>query len=144
MTGEDKAQAFLEGRYAKGSSGGKGGPDGMPDGDLPSGMGGAADFRGKGGFDGDLPDGIPGKGDIVGTPDGGTTQSATGSGDSANYTSYGDMVAAYKTDIEEVYAGDKYGNNIVALYNPLNYIGTGSTEDPTWTKIIMGASEGDM
>lgn len=104
-------------------------PDGkMPDGKSP---------------DGNLSDGSP-DGNIVGTPDGGTTQSATGSGDSVNYESYEDMVAAYKADIEEVYAGDKYGNNIVSLYNPLNYIGADGTDNPTWVKIIMGASEGDM
>lgn len=39
---------------------------------------------------------------------------------------------------------DKYGNNIVDLYNPLNYIGAEETEDATWVKIIMGASEGDI
>ncbi|MCC8138644.1 MAG: hypothetical protein LIO76_11440 [Clostridiales bacterium] len=60
MTTEDKATAFIEGRYAASSSTGMGG--GM--GDLPSGMNGAADF---GGMDlselgdlsemGDLPDG---------------------------------------------------------------------------------------
>lgn len=111
MTSADKAQAFIEGRYTKGSSGGMGGTPGGNMGELP---------------------------------DGGTTQSATGSGDSANYESYEDMVAAYKADIEEIYSGDKYGNNIVALYNPLNYIGADGTDDPTWTKIIMGASEGDM
>lgn len=81
---------------------------------------------------------------LVGTPDSGTTQSSTGSGDSSNYSSYEEMVAAYKADIEEVYAGDEYGKNIVELYNPLNYIGAESTENPTWTKIIMGAAEGDM
>lgn len=54
------------------------------------------------------------------------------------------MVTAYRSDIEEVYSGDKYGNNIVSLYNPLNYIGAEGTDDPTWTKIIMGASEGDI
>ena len=54
------------------------------------------------------------------------------------------MVAAYKADIEEVNAGDKYGNHIVSLYNPLNYIGAENTDDPTWIKIIMGASEGDI
>jgi len=132
MTGEDKAQAFLEGRYAKGSSGGMMG-GGMPGGSRP---------------DGEMPGGgMPGgeSGEmIVGTPDGGTTQSATGKGDSANYESYKDMVAAYKADIEEVNAGDKYGNHIVSLYNPLNYIGAENTDDPTWIKIIMGASEGDI
>ncbi|MCC8028228.1 MAG: hypothetical protein LIO75_00205 [Lachnospiraceae bacterium] len=80
----------------------------------------------------------------VGTPDAGTTQSATGSTDSANYDSYEDMVAEYEEDIYEILAGDEYGNNIVSLYNPLNYIGSGDTEDPVWTRIVMGASEGDM
>ena len=103
-------------------------PDGGPDRNLP---------------DGRLPDGGP-NGKIVGTPDGGTTQSATGSGDSTNYESFSDMVAAYRADIEEVYAGDKYEKNIVSLYNPLNYTGAAGTEDPTWTKIVMSASEGDM
>ena len=131
MTGEDKAQAFLEGRYTKGSNGGMMG-GGMPGGNMPG-----------GGPEGGLPD--RGSGEmIVETPDGGTTQSATGSGDSANYESYADMVAAYKADIEEVYAGDKYGNNIVSLYNPLNYIGAEGTDNPTWANIMMGASEGDM
>ena len=200
MTNEDKAQAFIEGRYTKGSSGGMGGgmpgggpggnmgglPDGNgPDGNFPGGgmpdgeKAGGKGFR-DGGFGGKfadgeitgdrefkdgrfvggvpdsrMPDGGPdemGDGEPdgnsnemeVGTPDSGTTQSATGSGDSANYETYTDMVAAYKADIEEVYAGDKYGNNIVALYNPLNYIGADDTDDPTWTKIVMGASEGDM
>ena len=171
MTGEDKAQAFLEGRYAKGSSGGMMGggmpggnmpgggnrPDGemprggMPGGDRPDGeMSGKMPEGGPGGTppDGNMPDGgMPGgeSGEmIVGTPDGGTTQSATGKGDSANYESYEDMVAAYKADIEEVNAGDRYGNHIVSLYNPLNYIGAENTDDPTWIKIIMGASEGDI
>ena len=80
----------------------------------------------------------------VGTPNGGTTQSATGNGDSKTYGSYEEMVAAYKADITEVYAGDKYGKNIVMLYNPLNYIGAEGTENPTWTKLLMGAAEGDI
>lgn len=80
----------------------------------------------------------------VGTPDAGTTQSATGSQDSANYETYEDMVAAYEEDIASILEGDKYGNNIVSLYNPLNYIGADDTDDPTWTRIVMGASEGDM
>ena len=164
-SGGDKAQAFLEGRYAKDSSGGMMGggmpggnrPDGnmpgggMPDRNRPDGdMSGKMPEDGPAGTppDGNMPDGgMPGgeSGEmIVGTPDGGTTQSATGKGDSANYESYKDMVAAYKADIEEVNAGDKYGNHIVSLYNPLNYIGAENTDDPTWIKIIMGASEGDI
>lgn len=166
MTGEDKVQAFLEGRYAKGSSGGMMGggmpggnmpgggnrPDGempgggMPGGDRPDGeVSGKMPEGGPGGTppDGNMPGGESGE-MIVGTPDGGTTQSATGKSDSANYKSYKDMVDAYKADIEEVIAGDKYGNHIVSLYNPLNYIGAESADDPTWIKIIMGASEGDI
>ncbi|MCC8046479.1 MAG: hypothetical protein LIP12_13455, partial [Clostridiales bacterium] len=80
----------------------------------------------------------------VGTPDEGTTQSASGSKDSANYSTYEEMVEAYETDITSILEGDKYGNNIVSLYNPLNYIGAEGTEDATWTRIVMGASEGDM
>ena len=122
MTGEDKAQAFLEGRYTKGSSGGRGGgPGGM----MGGGPGGPGSMMGGG-------------------PGGGTTQSATGGSDSANYAGYADMVAAYKTDIEEVYAGDKYGKNIVTLYDPLRYIGADGTEDPSWFRIMMGAAEGDL
>ena len=105
-----------------------------------SGPGGALP---EGEMPGDMMGGAPGQIE-VGTPDSGTTQSATGNGDSRNYASYEDMVAAYEADIEEIYAGDEYGKNIVALYNPLNYIGAENTDDPTWVKIMMGASEGDM
>ena len=30
------------------------------------------------------------------------------------------------------------------LYNPLNYIGAEGTENPTWMRIVCGASEGDI
>ncbi|MCD7835905.1 MAG: hypothetical protein LUG83_04540 [Lachnospiraceae bacterium] len=158
MSSEEKAQAFIEGRYTAGSTGGMGGG-------LPSGMNGAADFDGKGGPDGE---GRPSDGGIemhedrkkssitnenvdtsgdtmdVGTPDAGTTQAAGSSLDSANYSSYGEMVEAYAADIAEIEAGDEYGNNIVSLYNPLNYIGNEDTEGAVWSRIVMGASEGDM
>lgn len=156
MTSEEKAEAFLEGRYAKGSSGGKGdmmggGPGGM--------MGGRGD--GMGGLpDGDLPDGeLPadlkhgqmgrdtGDGNremIVGTPDAGTTQAAGSGVDSNNYATYEEMVEAYRTDIESIQAGDEYGNNLVELYDPFNYIGAEGTENPTWVKILCGAAEGDI
>lgn len=191
MTVSDKAAAFIEGRYAKGSSDGMGGMGG-----LPSGMNGAADFTefgGRehiGGPDGQIGDDIndgqmPGKGlpdgelsedaatnaelpertgmkggrgfdndalaenstgDImdVGTPDAGTTQAAGSSVDSSNYSTYEEMVESYAADIATIEAGDKYGNNIVDLYNPLNYIGADGTENPTWIRILMGAAEGDM
>lgn len=155
MTSTDKAQAFIEGRYTKSSSGGMGGMmggmprsdmGGLPNGDVPNGVSGRTlpdGERPDNPFNGNKPDRASGEME-VGTPDGGTTQSATGSGDSTSYKTYDDMVAAYKADIEEIYAGDKYGNNIVALYNPLNYIGAEDTQNPAWAKIIMGASEGDI
>ena len=64
MTTADKAQAFIEGRYAKGSTGGMGGRGGMMG---PSGMNGAADFGGNGGPGGTPPDGGmggPGNGEM--------------------------------------------------------------------------------
>ena len=216
MTTEDKAQAFIEGRYAEGSSSSSMGdisgdidtsglPGGsadisdledidtseLPDGDIDlseagdidisdsSGLPGAA---GAGGMDisdledidtsalpdgdidisdidsSDLPDTDSGtsiensdvaensSGDTmdVGTPDAGTTQAAGSSTDSANYSTYEEMVEAYAADIAEIEEGDEYGNNIVDLYNPLNYIGDEDTQDPAWVRIVMGASEGDM
>lgn len=141
MTTEEKAQAFLEGRYAKGESGQNAGPGGgMPDGNGPK---------------GEKPDGAPGgnaqddlvtsgMGDEVGTPDAGTTQSADSKTDSVDYSSYEEMLESYESDIASIEEGDKYGNNIVDLYNPINYIGDEDTESPTWTRIVMGASEGDM
>ena len=168
MTGADKAQAFLEGQYAKGASGGmmggkmggmRGGPvdgglaAGGPDGTLPDGgkFGGKMDGqRPEGGMPTrEMPDMMGGMGPdggqmLVGTPDEGTTQSATGGTDSRNHASYEEMVAAYEADIAEIEAGDEYGNNIVALYDPLHYIGAADTDAPVWTRIMMGAAEGDM
>lgn len=156
MTSADKAATFIEGRYAKGGSGGMdggmmgGGPGngagGPPSGEMPSGEAPS----------GTLPDGdrsfansdvaANSSGDTmdVGTPDAGTTQAAGSSTDSKNYASYAEMLADYQADVAEVEAGDAYGNNIVELYNPLNYIGAEGTENPVWTRILMGASEGDM
>ena len=131
MTAEDRAEAFLEGRYEKSTTGmggpggpGGGGPMGPPPGDMP------LDLFGAG-----IRDGGPGAG---------TTASAGGGADSANYETFEEMAAAYVSDVEEVCAGDKYGKNIVSLYNPLNYIGAEGTDDPTWTRVVMGAVEGDM
>ncbi len=80
----------------------------------------------------------------VGTPDAGTTQAAGSGVDSSVYETYEEMVEAYAEDIAGLEAGDKYGNNPVDLYNPLNYIGAEDTEDPAWVRILMGAAEGDM
>ena len=133
MTAEDKAQCFLDGRYVKGSSGGGGPmggpPDGGPMGDPP----------------GDLPpDLMFGEGIRDGGPMAGSTQSASGGADSGNYATYEEMVAAYETDIAGVEAGDRFGRNMVELYNPVQHIGEEETEDPTWTRIVMGAVEGDI
>ena len=116
MTTADKAQAFIEGRYAKGSSSEQAGPGGAaPGGQAPT-----------------------------GGPDAGTTQASGSSTDSSNYESYEDMLASYEEDIASIGEGDKYGNNIVELYDPLTAIGADTTDNPTWTRIVMGASEGDM
>ena len=166
MTTEEKAQAFLEGRYAKGQSGENAGPGGMMGGGAPDGNGPVGDMPegrapdGKG-PDGKMPGGAPdgndpdgsfnqddlvtsGMGDEVGTPDAGTTQSAGTKTDSSNYSSYEEMLESYENDIASIEEGDKYGNNIVDLYDPINYIGDEDTENPTWTRVVMGASEGDM
>ena len=146
MTAEDQAAAFIEGRYAKGSSG-RGGINGGPGGGMGGTHGGPGGDMAQGGFQGgERPEGgFPGGDSMtVGTPDAGTTQAAGSSTDSSNYSTYEEMVEAYAADIAEIEAGDDYGNNIVSLYNPLNYIGAEGTQSPTWTRILMGASEGDM
>ena len=148
MTSEEKALDFLEGRYAKGSTGGMGGGHG---GMMDGGHGGAMGELPDGELPADLEDGQMGRGAgggnremIVGTPDAGTTQASGSSVDSNNYATYEEMVEAYRTDIESLEAGDEYGNNLVELYNPLNYIGADGTEDPTWVRILCGAAEGDI
>lgn len=129
MTAEDKAQAFLEGRYTKASVGGMGmPPDGMPMGDPP----------------GDLPLDLFGDNIRDGGPMAGSTASSGGGTDSANYETFEAMAESYHNDILEIQAGDKFGKNIVELYDPSNYIGAQGTENPTWTRIVMGAIEGDM
>lgn len=134
MTADDKAQAFLEGRYTKASAGGMGPdgmgmpPDGMPMGDPP----------------GDLPLDLFGDNIRDGGPMAGSTASSGGGTDSANYETFEAMAESYHNDILEIQAGDKFGKNIVELYDPSNYIGAEGTENPTWTRIVMGAIEGDM
>ena len=154
MTDADRAEAFINGWYVKGSTGsssggmeggpgGNGGPGGDNAGGPPSGE--KPDGAGPGGDNaGGPPDMNGGSSDEVGTPDSGTTQSASSKTDSTNYSSFAEMLAAYQADIAEIQAGDEYGNNIVDLYNPLNYIGADGTDGPTWARILMGASEGDI
>ncbi|MBR2698332.1 MAG: hypothetical protein IKE76_07035, partial [Clostridia bacterium] len=156
MTDADRALAFIEGRYAKGSTGGgMGGPGGMM-GAPGGGPGGTPpDMNGKmpsdmektmeRGFDNaDIAENSSGDELDVGTPDAGTTQAAGSGTNSKNYTSYDEMLAAYAADVAEIQAGDAYGKNIVDLYNPLNYIGAEGTEDPAWMRIVCGAVEGDI
>lgn len=148
MTSEERAQAFLEGRYAKGSSA-DGGMGGFPGGD--------GQMQGGAPGDGQMPDGAPGDGqqpDTVsemfgedirnGGPDADSSAAAGSNVDSSNYATYEEMVEAYAADIAEIEAGDKYGNNIVSLYSPLEYIGADDTDDPVWTRVVMGAAEGDQ
>ncbi|MCR5760467.1 MAG: hypothetical protein K6F82_00455 [Sphaerochaetaceae bacterium] len=158
MTTDDRAEAFINGLYAKGSTGSgsssSGGPGG---GGAPSGMSGGPGSDGSGGPpDMDSSSAPSGKGggpgssdsssetEEVGTPDAGTTQSASSTTNSANYSSFEEMLASYQADIAEIEAGDKYGNNIVELYDPTSYVGAEGTEDPTWVRILMGGSEGDI
>ena len=156
MTDGDRAEAFISGSYAKGSTGSTsgdmaGGPGGDSTGGPPDMSGdsaGGPPDMGSGGSGGDNAGGPPdmngGSTEEVGTPDSGSTQSAGSKTDSANYASFDEMVAAYQADIAEIEAGDAYGNNIVELYNPINYIGADGTNNPTWARILMGASEGDI
>ena len=145
MTDADRAEAFINGWYVKGSTGSaSGGMEGGPGGDS---AGGPPDMSGDapgGDSAGGPPDMSGDTTQEVGTPNSGTTQSAGSETDSANYTSFDEMLAAYQADIAEIQAGDEYGNNIVDLYNPLNYIGADGTDGPTWARILMGASEGDI
>nr|MCR4653335.1 hypothetical protein [Eubacterium sp.] len=151
MTDADRAEAFINGWYVKGSTGSSsGGMEGGPGGDSAGGppdmsgdsAGGPPDMSGDSA--GGPPDSGSGSSGEVGTPDSGTTQSAGSTTDSANYSSFAEMLAAYQADIAEILAGDEYGNNIVDLYNPLNNIGAEGTNNPTWARILMGASEGDI
>ena len=165
MTDEDRTAAFIEGRYAKGATGrGGGGPagGGSPAGGMgPSGMNGRADFAGgeHPDFDGERPDfengeGFPGMrgegpsqagdGMAVGTPDAGTTQAAGSGVDSRNYATFEALLEAYRADLDALEMCDRYGNNPVDLYNPLDYIGDTNTEDPEWLRIVCGAVEGDI
>lgn len=80
----------------------------------------------------------------VGTPKQGHTQSSSSGVNANNYSSFKEMYEAYKSDINDISSGDKYGNNIVDLYDPMVYIGKKTTDNPTWSRIVMGAAEGDM
>ncbi|MDO4621145.1 MAG: hypothetical protein Q4B09_11070 [Lachnospiraceae bacterium] len=153
MTTADKAAAFLEGRYAKSEAQGFGGPGGRPDGmngELP--VEGydreAADAEFFATDDDmsfvELTDEYVLDTEEAGTPEEGTTQAAGSETDSLDYESFDELLEAYQTDVAEVEAGDKYGNDITDLYDPLGYIVDGRAEKPVWTRIVTGAAEGDI
>lgn len=148
LSSDEKALAFIEGRYAKSSSGGKGM---MMGGKTEGQRGGKGGGFPEGELPGDLPGGMAddaenmfGKGIRNGGPAMGSTASAAAGKDSVNYASFDEMAADYASDIAEITAGDEYGKNIVSLYNPLNYIGEDGTQNPVWTRLVMGAVEGDI
>ena len=122
MSHEDRVAAFLEGCYNTGAK---------SSGEMGSGESNTV-----------VVDGVVEM--IVGTPDAGSTQAAGTGTNSNNYETFEEMLASYEEDVAAVYAGDEYGKNIVELYDPIRYIGAEGTEDPTWTRIVMGAKEGDM
>ena len=153
MTTQDKAQAFLEGRYAKSQSSQNEGPGGQAPSESkkqgdnpPDDKESEKNQQDNNPPNNNAPDNkAPSDmGNEVGTPDAGTTQSADSTTDSANYSSFDDMLSAYESDIASIDRGDKYNNNIVDLYDPIKYIGNENTKKPTWTRIVMGAAEGDM
>ena len=155
MTDSDRARAFIEGRYSNPSAGGmQKGPGGRPGdmGEFPGGMSGAERPDDMDGFPGGMsgaerPDGMdggPGGEMPAGTPQQGTTQASGGSIDSSNYASFEEMLDSYREDIASIEAGDRYGNNIVELYDPMRFIGAEDTENPAWVRMLMGASEGDI
>ncbi len=119
--------------------------DGAPTGDATAEISESTDTSDRSFANSDVAANSSGDTMDVGTPDSGTTQAAGSSTDSSNYSTYEEMVAAYEADIEEVYAGDRYGNNQVELYNPLNYLNENTSESGlTWIRIVCGASEGDI
>ena len=88
MTARDKAQAFIEGRYAASDSGGMGGPGGPGEGGGFAGMGkrgNEGSFDGAngpmGGPGGNRPDGMPGGGNAPGGAPGELTAEVTESED---------------------------------------------------------------
>ncbi len=108
---------------------------GAPEGEMPSDTAASEESTGTEGSGDEME---------VGTPDEGSTQSATSTTNSSNYSDYASMLSAYQSDIAEILEGDAYGKNIVDLYNPLNYIGAEGTDSPVWTRILCGAAEGDI
>ncbi len=64
-------------------------------------------------------------------------------GTDSAYETFADMYAAYQSDVESMLAGDKFGQNIVYLYNPSNYILDPETEQPAWVFLCHGSADTD-
>ena len=64
-------------------------------------------------------------------------------GTDAEAASFEELYASYASDIAQVLTGDKFGNNIVKLYNPLNYILDPRTELPAWVHNCHGSKDTD-
>lgn len=64
-------------------------------------------------------------------------------GTDAEADTFAELYEAYRSDIEQVLAGDKFGQNIVYLYNPLNYILDPQTELPAWVHNCHGSADTD-
>ena len=60
------------------------------------------------------------------------------------YSRFEEMLSAYETDLISIQKKDAYDNDIVHLYDPLEYIGKDGIEDPTWVRIVIDASNGDV
>lgn len=79
-----------------------------------------------------------------GTPSAGTTQSTGSTKDSENYETFDEMLKSYQDDIAAIEGGDEYGKNITDLYDPTIHIAEGTTQDPGWVTMVLGAQEGDI
>lgn len=64
-------------------------------------------------------------------------------GTDAEADTFAELYEAYRSDIEQVLAGDKFDQNIVYLYNPLNYILDPQTELPAWVHNCHGSADTD-
>lgn len=64
-------------------------------------------------------------------------------GTDSAYANFADMYAAYTADVSSMQAGDRFGSNIVELYNPTNYILDPETEQPVWVHLCHGSADTD-
>lgn len=64
-------------------------------------------------------------------------------GTDSSAESFEALYAAYEADVTSMLAGDKFGQNIVYLYNPANYILDAGTDLPAWVHIVHGTADTD-